>query len=548
MSDPSQYIHDPSFDAQLRGRFLRPAIAVLAFAFLALAAVVWLAAERQNRLAASQMRQVVDSLARQQLTDLERLTLDYSWWDASVEKLVLNLDPTWADENVGKYLTEMMGVSLTLVLGPSGEYVYGALRGEQVAALPPDHDLSSLDAGIAAARKVDLKAPRATAAFVRIGPKIYAVAVSPITPEANSTLTVPRSGSVLVLARTINEDLLGTLGRDFQIASFGLDLDVRASEDSMILSDFAANPIGRLTWSAPQPGANWIEIAIPGLTLLFMLMCALGWRVYAVWREALGRLSLKETSLRAAKEEAEASNRVKTAFLANVSHELRTPLNAIIGFSSIMSDQMLGPIGSPKYLSYAKDIQRTSRHLMAIINEILDLSTIESTRNVLNVSSFQIADATAEGVRLASAEFHNVRFVDQARPDANRLLRADRGKIVQILTNLLTNAAKASPPGGEVILQREVAEDRRYCIRIIDQGPGIDENAARVLFTPFARGASPYNNAAGGYGIGLAVSKRLAELHGAELTLKSNTPGPGSTATLLIPAERVMVSAVAGIA
>ncbi|MBM3512857.1 MAG: ATP-binding protein [Alphaproteobacteria bacterium] len=163
-----------------------------------------------------------------------------------------------------------------------------------------------------------------------------------------------------------------------------------------------------------------------------------------------------------------------------------------------------------------------------------------STDRALNVSSFAPVDATAEALRLARAEYQGVIFDSAATPDPERLVRADRAKFIQILTHLLTNAAKASGPSGMVRIDQAVTELGSYRIRVIDSGAGVDPETVQLLFTPFARGNNPYHHGAVGYGIGLVVSKRLAELHGATLTLRANTPARGSTAEFILPPERVL--------
>ncbi len=538
-------------DAALRRRFLWPALGVLAVAFIAATATFLWAGHRQDRMAADQSRTVATSLARQQLSDVGRLALDYSWWSIAVDKLVAHPDPVWADDNIGWNLKDLADISFSLVLSADDRLLYSAIEGER-RSVAPFGDLSpTLRQGLSEVRAVDPRAPRAVTGFLRIGTDVFAVALGAVTPEKAGepdVLEPPKDAprAVLILGRRLGSELLTRLGAEFGLADFAIAApDSGTLRHQEPLLSFDGSTAAQLTWRPSAPGADWIKFALPGLFLLIATIAGFALQVFRVWNEALDRLYAKELMLRAARDEAAASDQVKSAFLANVSHELRTPLNAIIGFSSIMSEQMLGPVGSAKYHGYAKDILGTARHLLAIINEILDLSSIESARHNLQLSNFPADDAAAEALRLARAEYPEVNF--EAPDPTGIVLRADRAKIVQILTNLLTNAAKASGAGGRVVIQGGRGDAGGLSLKVIDCGHGIDDATARILFTPFARGANPYNSGAGGYGIGLAASKQLAELHAATLTLVTNTDARGSVAELRLPATRVISKPAAAI-
>ena len=435
------------------------------------------------------------------------------------------------------------------MLSPTDALTYVTVEGERRTVSPLAKQLAALAPGLVDVRDADPKSPRSHAAFVKLGPEIFAVGLGAITPEKGDDPRIDRPRGVLVLGKRISPQLLSQLGRDFGIEDLLLAGSAAADPKTHVaLNDFGNVEIGAVRWRPPTPGTDWIRIAVPGLLILIAIVAGFALQVFGVWGEALDRLFAKEMMLRAARDEAEAADRAKSVFLANVSHELRTPLNAIIGFSSIMSDQMLGPIGSSKYHGYAKDIQSTSRHLMAIINEILDLSNIESARHGLDVSSFPPADAIGEALRLAHAEFPHVRIESPGSPRSNLLVRADRAKFIQILANLIANAARASGAGGRVSIREQCDSHGGYAIEVADSGAAIDESKAKILFTPFARSGNMQNLVGSSYGIGLAVSKRLAELHGATLVLRANGDARGSTAVLTFPSGRVITSTDAEVA
>lgn len=236
---------------------------------------------------------------------------------------------------------------------------------------------------------------------------------------------------------------------------------------------------------------------------------------------------------------AEAANHAKTAFLANASHEIRTPLNAIMGFAELLLEEGSGPLGSPRYREYAADIVEGGRHLMELINDLLDLSKAEADKLELTETLAEPARIAAAAMRLVGerAAKHGVTLRNLVPRDAPTLLADDR-KLRQMLLNLLSNAIKFTLPGGDVALAAEVAPDGGFLFSVADSGVGMTEDEMAQALEPWGQINHALNRKLDGSGLGLPLTKRLAELHGGRLEMSSR-PGVGTTVRIYFPAGRV---------
>ena len=242
-----------------------------------------------------------------------------------------------------------------------------------------------------------------------------------------------------------------------------------------------------------------------------------------------------------AKEQAEFANRAKSEFLANMSHELRTPLNAILGFSDIIKSETFGPVGSVKYRDYVEDIHQSGKHLLDLINDILDLSKVESGTTDIDDEEIEIAEV------LASVETLVRERARQGGIDLNldlpaRLppLRADRRKLKQILINLMSNAIKFTNPGGRVVLKVWHRTGSGIVFQVVDTGIGMALGDIPKALAPFGQIDSGLGRMYEGTGLGLPLTKALVEMHSGSLDLQSEV-GVGTTVTVRFPAERVVV-------
>lgn len=227
-------------------------------------------------------------------------------------------------------------------------------------------------------------------------------------------------------------------------------------------------------------------------------------------------------ALKAAKIEADLANRAKTEFLANMSHELRTPLNAIIGFAQILSDPTLIGGDEEKQIEYANYIGDSAQHLLSIINNILDISKIEHHRMDLHLELVDVEPLIDSCLILVRDRCHQAGIELQKDYCSSELpIYADSVKFKQIVVNLLTNAVKFIRPGGRILVSTRMIGTTKLIVSIRDTGIGMSPEDMRHALEPFGQVATNYSRSGEGTGLGLPLTKALAELHGAEFNLTS---------------------------
>ena len=241
-------------------------------------------------------------------------------------------------------------------------------------------------------------------------------------------------------------------------------------------------------------------------------------------------------NLYSAKMEAEQASKTKSNFLASMSHELRTPLNAIIGFSEMITRQYFGPLGSDKYHEYADDIMHSSRHLLSLVDDILDLSKIEAGRSTLAREDIDIGNVFEDCMRVVTGAIDcNQIYFDIKAPEDLSPLNADERAIKQVVLNLLFNAVKFTPPGGLVTLAAHESGGR-HILEVSDTGKGIPDEKLEHVIEPFQQLHSDPHIAQLGTGLGLSIAKALAEAHGGELKIDSQV-GRGTKVSVILPSR-----------
>ncbi len=247
-----------------------------------------------------------------------------------------------------------------------------------------------------------------------------------------------------------------------------------------------------------------------------------------------------EEELLSAKREAERTSTQKSEFLARISHEIRTPLNAIIGFSELMADEKFGPIGSERYRDYLHDISRSGNHVLSLVNDLLDISKIEAGAVEMNFEAVSLNDVLTEAVAIMQPQANRERVIIRSSltsrlPD----IVADNRSITQIALNLLSNAVRFTGPGGQVIISTSYEASGDVLLRVRDTGIGMTRQEVEQALRPYKQITTPSNVRSDGTGLGLPLTKAMAEANRANFNIDSS-PGRGTMVEITFPSTRVL--------
>ena len=246
----------------------------------------------------------------------------------------------------------------------------------------------------------------------------------------------------------------------------------------------------------------------------------------------------QERALRIALRQAEIANKMKAAFLAAMSHELKTPLNAVLGFSEIIRDEVLGPVGHESYRDYAADIHRSGARLLSVINDVLDVSKLQGGLLAIDARPENLRDVLDSALVQARGTTQDQRAIEMDMPQDPPVLMVDPRRLAQALGNLLSNALKFTPPSGHVRFAVQPQPGGGLNLVVEDTGIGMGEETFAAALEPFRQLDGRLARRFEGTGLGLFIAKSLAELHGGTLAVRSAL-GQGTTVTIALPASRV---------
>ncbi|MBT7760050.1 MAG: hypothetical protein HN732_22160 [Rhodospirillaceae bacterium] len=510
---------------------------------LTVASLFW-SAQSQDKIAEADARHLAGTALKVQMSILQKLLTDYTWWDDAYLKSVAAFDPGWFDENFGNadYLRDTFGVTGSFIVGPDNRILRHMRNSEIVGEASKLKTADYFGGGIGtliqnARRLVDGKFV-ATAGYARLDGQYYFASARAIHPHTDDLIAnaavAPDNAFVAAFLRPLDAPLLQTLARDFGLP----DLRYIAPGDGsgrMPLQTANGKDFGALDWQVDRPSQYVLRVTLPGLLLVILCIAVLGWFVFR-------NLRRERAKLWRAMEQAQLADRSKSDFLANMSHELRTPLNAIIGFSEILRDETLGPLGNPRYSDYGTNINESGRLLLDIINDVLDLSKIEAGKYVLQETEVALPEVVEPVCRLIkphAAEKNIALQIDIASDLPS--IHADSRALKQILLNLLSNAVKFTPPGGKVVLAVTRKDNGAVELMVADTGCGIPRDQLKLVMRPFHQVNSPLMRSEGGTGLGLPFSASLVSLHGGDIQIDSEVD-KGTTVRVTFPSERARVA------
>ena len=481
---------------------------------------------------------------------LERVNIDYSWWDEAIDNLVLDRNQSWIDVNIGADALLTTGTDVIFAADDQNNVWY--LRYTDNRDVNLEDIRTDLNVLFQTARQQPRSNPRPESGFVEINEKLYLISAAAITAQKQESSPTPISQQqhILGFLQEVDSNQLTRMGAVLRLQNLRFDTESETRRRAFIkLKSPSSSSLGALTWQSSKPGTDFLIKMTPvvGSIILIVGICTavIGRRTTQVARRLVAnehfleeknqKLETSLSELAEANEQVKEASRAKTEFLTNVSHELRTPLNAIIGFSEIICEQRMGRVGNSKYVEYAQDINQSGAHLLSLINEILDLSKIKSGQFRLSLENIDLNDVVESGIKLfaTQAESRNIDLTFE-RSSEEIVLSADERALRQILINLIGNALKFTPNGGRVTAKTELDRDSNIYLSIEDTGIGIPETEIKAALTPFQQVDGRLNRKHGGTGLGLPLSQQLAELHDGSLELESE-PGHGTKVTITFP-------------
>ncbi|KQS65093.1 hypothetical protein ASG39_07420 [Rhizobium sp. Leaf371] len=317
-----------------------------------------------------------------------------------------------------------------------------------------------------------------------------------------------------------------------------------AHESQRAVMDYLAGLAGHGVASVLNDGREVIgREASGGFIPLFMTMGRLSSsNGYCAVIRDITQWKRTEEELRSAKRAAETANAHKTDFLARVSHEIRTPLNAIIGFSDMMASEHFGPIGSARYIEYASDIGRSGRHVLDIVNDLLDISKIEAGEMELDFAAVEINEAVSEAVSLVQPQANAQRVIIRTSLSTSvPSVVADNRSIKQIALNILANAIRFTPAGGQIVVSTAYEANGSVMLRIRDTGVGMTRTELEQAMKPFRQVTTGARKRGEGTGLGLPLTKAMAEANRALFSINS-APNEGTLVEITFPSQRVLAN------
>lgn len=468
--------------------------------------------------------------------NLAALTESSSWWTAAYENVVENFDPEWIEDNIdagqesGFLSNNNLDILGELIFDVDNKLIYSFEHFEfnnadnlLVSGLGDLFETLTVDDNIT---------PNTLAAVQVVDNRIFILGISLIqqsTVTETSNIKIPEERRpILLFISELDEDSLSSIGQNIAINNLHLDTVVEDYEASISVDqNIIDNVLGDtesiyLVWTPQAPGSKMVDsILIPGI-ILFTLLIVSWLFFYRNASKIVGNLN--------------AANKTKSDFLANMSHEIRTPLNAIIGFTEILHLELFGKIGSAKNKEYVSLVEKSSKHLLSLINDILDLSKVEAGHMIVETEEFETRKEINHcvGTLNSLAEKKGLSIVAQLE---SLVLISDLKLFHQMILNLLSNAIKITPKSGKIMLKNKTISNY-VVVEITDTGVGMDDNEIAIALSQFGQVQSIYSRDHTGTGLGLPLVAKFIESVGGYMKISSKKE-IGTTVQLFFPSDSV---------
>ncbi len=397
-------------------------------------------------------------------------------------------------------------------------------------------------------------APADTLPAAPVGPPVADASASEVaqlrveTEELRSILETATDGVVILgpegEIRSMNRSACALFNYDDEETSGKPFVMLFAHESQRAVADYLSGLSGNGVMSVLNDGREVIgREASGGFLPLFMTIGRLtSSNGYCAVMRDITQWKRSEEELRSAKRAAETANAHKTDFLARVSHEIRTPLNAIIGFADLLASEHFGPAGHPRYVEYANDIGRSGRHVLDIVNDLLDISKIEAGEMDLEFSAVNLNETIAEAVSLVQPQANGQRVIIRtALSQAVPAVVADMRSVKQIVLNILANSIRFTPAGGQIVVSTAYEPNGGVTLRIRDTGIGMTRAELDQAMKPFRQATSTPQKRGEGTGLGLPLTKAMTEANRASFVIQS-APNEGTLVEIAFPPQRVLAN------
>ncbi len=511
-------------------RLLLPVATAIVIAF-ALVVGVLLAGAAENDETAVEAQQHHLRTALAEATRVVRAgNRDYGWWDELHRQIEPIPNIPLLETYFGVDVPTAFGVTHTLVLKPDGGLIYGIAKGRQPLAEGfQEGVVSRIGALMEKAQNASYAEAKAEAGLIVLDHTPHIVSVMRFTPEKPPPLAEQAiARPFLVFIRKLDTVAVTAIGEAYLLKGLAFsDDEPHDGRASLVLANDEGGKLGYFVWEPARPGRTLLLQVGPIVVATFAVV---GFLMVVFWRRAHGLIQEYNATileLHAEKRRTKDASRAKSDFLACMSHELRTPLNAIIGYSQLLS--LRDGIGKHVDIDDAAGvIQRSGRHLLQLVEEILDLARAEEGRLSANMEIIDLAEALRDATAIAQAiaDKHRIKLAVEIPPPGTVTVGADGVKLNQVLVNLMVNAIKYNRKDGRVDVRIARPDADKVRIDVIDTGIGISPEDRPRLFRPFVRLNSSMSSA-GGAGIGLALSRDLVELMGGRIGFESEL-GKGS--------------------